>query len=86
VTWLNRVAPANGLRACFGQPEVLDLAFANQVLHRTRDVFDRDVRIDTVLIEEVDPVGLEPFQRCVSDLADVRRTTVEARPAFRSRT
>ena len=59
---LDRVRAANRLHAGLGQTEVLDLALANQVLHRTRDVFDRHVRIDTVLIEEIDPVGPEPFQ------------------------
>ena len=35
--------------------------------------------IDAVLIEEIDPIGLEPLQRGVGDLADVRRPAVESR-------
>jgi hypothetical protein len=31
---------------------VLDLAFLDQVLHRASDVFDRHVRINTVLVEQ----------------------------------
>ena len=68
---------SNGACACFRQPEVLDLAFANQALHGTRDVFDGDVRINTVLVEEVDPIGLEPFQPGLSNLADVRRASAD---------
>src|SRR5580704_6363831 len=40
----------NGLRACFRKTEVLYLAFLDQFLHRSRNVFDRRVRIDTVLV------------------------------------
>ena len=49
---------ADGLRAGLGQAEVLDLAFPDQVLHRARDVLDRHVRVDAVLVEQVDGVGL----------------------------
>src|SRR6185295_3277461 len=74
---LDGVCAANRLSPGFRETEVLHLAFTNQVAHGTRDVFDRHVRIDAMLIEEVDPVGLEPFQRSLRDVADVRRTAVE---------
>ena len=70
---------ADRLHARFRQTEVLDLAFANQVLDRARDVLDRHVGIDAVLIEQIDPIGLEPLQRRVGDLADVRRPAVQPR-------
>src|SRR3954447_5709353 len=76
---LHGVGATDGLHACFGQPEVPDLAFADQILHRTRHVLDRDVRIHTMLIEEIDAIGIEPLQRSLSDLAHVRRAAVEAR-------
>ena len=69
----------NRLHARFGQPEVFDLAFANQVLHRARDVLDRNVRVDAVLIEQIDPIGLESLQRRVGDLPDVRGPAVQTR-------
>ena len=31
-----------------------------------------------MLVEEIDPIGLEPLQRCVGDFADVRRSAVES--------
>ena len=49
----------NRLHARFGQPEVFDLAFADQILHGPRHLLDRDVRVDAVLIEEIDPFDLE---------------------------
>ena len=75
---LDGVRAADRLHARFGQAEVLDLAFADQVLHRAGDVLDRHVGIDAVLIEEIDAVGLEPLQRRVGHLADVRGPAVEA--------
>ena len=51
---LHRVRAADRLHARLRQAEVLDLALADQLLHRARDVLDRHVRIDAVLVEEVD--------------------------------
>ena len=56
------------MRARFGQAEMLDLALPDQVLHGARDVFDRNVRVDAVLIEQVDDIGPEPLERGVGDL------------------
>jgi hypothetical protein len=63
---------------------VFDFAFADQVLDRARDLLDRHVGIDAVLIEQIDPIGLEPRERRAGDLADVRRSAVQPRllPAF----
>ena len=66
------------LRACFRQPEVLHLAFLDQLLHCTRDIFDRHVRIDAVLIEQIDDVGLEALQRRLGNFLDVLRPAVQA--------
>src|ERR1017187_7849717 len=68
---LNRVSATNRLRSRFRKAEVLDLAFLNQVLHRSRHVFDRHVRVNTVLIEKIDCLDPKPLQRALSDLLDV---------------
>jgi hypothetical protein len=47
------------------------LPLANQVLHGAGDVLDGNVRVDAVLIEEIDPIRLESLQRSIGDLADV---------------
>ena len=56
---------------------MLHFAFANQVLDRTGDVFDRNVGIDAVLVEEIDPIGLEARQRRLGYLADVLGSAIE---------
>ena len=68
----------NRLHAGLGQTEMLDFAFANQIADRARDFFDRHVRIDAMLIEEIDPIGLEPPERRVSHFAYMGRPAVEA--------
>jgi hypothetical protein len=49
---------------------VLDLAFLNQHLHRSRHVLDRHIRVDTVLVEQVDSLDPEPLERALGDLPD----------------
>ncbi len=75
---LDRMRATDRLHAGFRKPEVLDLAFPNQILHRARDVLDRHVRVDAVLIEEIDPIGLESLERRVGDFPDVRRPAIQA--------
>ena len=74
---LNGVCAANGLHACFRKSEVFHLTFLNQLLHRSGDFFDWNVRIDTVLIEQVDDIGLETLQRSLGDLLDVLRAAIQ---------
>jgi hypothetical protein len=57
---------------------VPDLPLLDEPFHGARDVLDRNLGIDAVLIEEIDPVGLEARKRRVGDLADVRGTAVQA--------
>ena len=65
------------LHSCFRQAEVLDLTFLNQVLHRPRHVFDWHVRVNTVLIEQVDGIDLESLKRALGDLLDVFWPTIQ---------
>ena len=57
---------------------MLDLAFLDQISDRAGDVFDRHVGVDAVLVEEIDGLDLEPFERALDDLLDVLRPAVEA--------
>jgi hypothetical protein len=50
---------------------MLHLAFADQLLHRARDVFDGHLRVDAVLVEKVDRIDLEPPERRLRHRADV---------------
>src|SRR5208337_1234817 len=75
---LDFVRATNRLDARFGEAEVPDLALLNEVLHGSGDVFNRHVGIDAVLIEEVDDIGLESFQRGLADLADVLGPAIDS--------
>jgi hypothetical protein len=59
------------LRACFREPEVLDLALLDQISYRTRNLFNGHVRVDAMLIEKVDRFDAEPLQRTFYSLPDV---------------
>ena len=78
---LDGVGPADRLDARLGEAEVLDLARLDQLLDRSRHVLDRHVRVDAVLIEQVDDVDPEPLERGLDGLLDVLRPAVQARPA-----
>jgi len=60
------------------QAEVLHFPRRDQVLDRPRDILDRHVRVDAVLVEQVDGLDLQPRQHRVHDVTDVIRTAVEA--------
>jgi len=77
---LHRVCAADRLRSRFGQAEVLDLALLNQVLHRARDVLDGHIRIDAVLVMQIDRVDLEPLERALDRLLDVLGRAVQGAP------
>ena len=81
---LHRMGAADRLHAGFGQAEVLDLALLDQVLHRAGHVFDRHVRIDAVLVEEIDALGPQPLERGLGDLLGCARAGCPGRAAGRS--
>ena len=56
---------------------MLDLALNDQVLHRASHVFDRDIGIDAVLVEQVDSLYPKPLQRLFGYLANAIGTAVE---------
>jgi hypothetical protein len=48
------VGATNRLDTGFRQAEVLDLAFLNQIVDGPGNIFNGDIQIDAVLIEEID--------------------------------
>jgi hypothetical protein len=56
------VSASDRLRARFRKAEVLDFALLDKVLHRPCYVLDRHVRINAVLIEQIDSIDLQPLE------------------------
>src|SRR6266567_1596030 len=75
---LDGVRPPHRLHARLGKSEVLDLAFADQVLDRAGDIFDRHARVNAMLIEQIDDARLQSLERRFGHLFDVIGTAVEA--------
>jgi hypothetical protein len=71
------VGAPDRLRTRFGKAEVLDLAFLDQVPHRACYLFDGHLRVDAVLVVEVDGFDPEPLERALSHPPDVFGTAVE---------
>jgi hypothetical protein len=57
---------------------VLDLARRYQVLDCARHIFNRNRRVDAVLIEDVDNIGPEAFEGTFSNRFDMYGTAIEA--------
>ncbi len=75
------VGTADGVQPGLGQSDVADLAFGHELRQHADDLLDRSVRIDPMLVVEIDVVGAEPAQRALQRHADVVRAAVRARSA-----
>jgi hypothetical protein len=56
------VSAPDGLHAGFGQAEMLDLPGLDQLFDGPGDVLDVYIRVDAVLVEQVDRFDAEPLQ------------------------
>ena len=63
--------------AGLGQADVADLALGDQLGQSADGLLDGGVRVDPVLVVQVDVVGAEPLQGALDRGADVRRAAVE---------
>ena len=59
---MHRVCPADRRGCGFGQADVQDLALGDQFGDRGGGFLDGGVRVDPVLVVQVDAVGAEPLQ------------------------
>ncbi len=71
---------ADRLHSGFRKAEMLDLPFLDQFLDCPRHVFDGDVRVHAVLIEQINDIGLQPLQRGFRHLFDVFRSALQLTP------
>lgn len=57
VARLHGMSPADRQGSGFGETEMLDLARPDQILYRSGDVLDGHIRIDAILVQQVEGVG-----------------------------
>ena len=76
---VHRVRAADRLQPGFGQAVVQHLALRDQILDRPGHVLDRHLRIDAMLVEQVDAVGAQTPQLGLDHLPDVFGPAVRAR-------
>ena len=76
---LDGMGPPDGGRAGLGQTEVKDLAFPDEVFHRSGHIFHRDLGVHPMLVEQVDVVGAQAPQGTFHGPPDVIGAAVEGR-------
>ena len=74
---VHSVGAADGCGAGLGQADEADLALSDQLGQGADGVLDGRVRVDPVLVVQVDVVGAEPLQGTLDRDADVRRAAIE---------
>jgi hypothetical protein len=62
------MSATNRLRSCLGKAEVPDLALPDQLLHCSGHVLYRHVRVNTVLVEQIDYIDPEPPEQGLGHL------------------
>src|ERR1700678_2414568 len=65
-----------------GQTEVQHFSFYDQLFHRAGYVFNWHVRIDPVLVVQIDAVGPEALQRSLNHFLDVLGPAVKKKAAL----
>src|SRR5437762_13748601 len=78
-----RASDTNG--AGFGQTEITHLAGANQLRHRAYGFVDGCLRIDPMLIIEIDAINAEPAQARFARLLHIHRFPVNPAKPWRIR-
>src|SRR6185312_2656780 len=63
--------------ACFGEAEEANLALGAKILDDAGDVLHRHVRVDAVLVVEIDVVGAEALQAALDGAADLLGAAVD---------
>ena len=80
---LDGMGPPDGGRAGLGETEVQDLAFPDEVFHRSGHVFHGDLGVHAMLVQQIDVVGTQAPQGTFHGPPDVVGAAVEGRgPAF----
>lgn len=63
---------ADCLHARLRKPELPDFTLRDEIFYCSRHVFDRHVRIDAMLIKQVDHIRPKTLERGLGNLFDVR--------------
>jgi hypothetical protein len=69
---------ADGFHPGFGQAKMFHFALLDQFLHRAGHILHRHVRIDPMLIQEIDAISPKPLESGLRDRADIVRLAVDA--------
>ncbi len=80
---MHLVRPPDGVDARLRKSQEADLALLHQLFHRPDRVLDRHVRIDTVLVVEVDGLDPQPLKALFAGLDHIFGPAIDPEPAVR---
>src|SRR6266496_983174 len=72
---MNGMRAADRFLACFGQTEKAHLTLPHKLCHGVNGLFDWRVRIDTMLIINIDHINAQSAQTSFASFADIIRLT-----------
>src|SRR5439155_13424964 len=75
---LNGMSPTDCLCSSFGKAKMFHLTLLDQLLHRPSHIVDWHVRINPMLIKQIDGIDFETLERRVSYLLDMFRPAIQA--------
>ena len=75
---MNGMSPPDGCGRSFGKSDVTNFTLLHKIGHRANGLFDWRVRIDAVLVVEIDRVDIQPPQTGVASGVNVFRLSVDS--------
>src|SRR3954470_10959238 len=68
---MGRMGPPDRLRRSFGEAEIADLSLVLKARHFADRILDRHIRIDAVLVIEIDRIDREPLEARLAGGTDI---------------
>ena len=72
------MSPTDRVHTLLGKAEVFHLTLLNGFLHRAGNIFDWSIWVYAMLVEEIDGLDLEAYERCFGDPLDLLRPAFQA--------
>ena len=72
------VSTSDGLRCGFGQSDIPYFSFFHKFSHSTDSIFNRSIRVNSMLIVKVDDIHTKSLKTCFAGTSDIFRLAVNS--------
>src|SRR5205809_5369731 len=76
------MSTSNSLNTRFGKSPMQNLSLIHKIFDRARNILDRNLRIDAMLIQKIDAVRPQSLQRVLNDELDMVGFAVQPRESL----